>query len=125
MFESHCGYMCLTIAGEVDALYVFLVLLSLFMTTAIFTMILIFAIRYRRRPGVQAARLKARTSRRSPGASCHGRVHDFFWSAIIFFKQRASGWCRHGLRCGETVDAGSRHEARRWTHQLIPVGTSS
>jgi len=36
-----------SIAGEVDALYVFLVLISAFMTVAIFTMILLFAIRYR------------------------------------------------------------------------------
>ena len=41
-------------AGNVDALYVFLVTLSLFMSVAIFAMILVFAVRYRRRPGVKA-----------------------------------------------------------------------
>ena len=49
-----------SIAGEVDALYVFLVLLSAFMTAAIFTMILLFAIRYRRRPGVQAEQIEGK-----------------------------------------------------------------
>ena len=36
-------------AANVDALYIFLVLLSAFMCAAIFTTILVFALKYRRR----------------------------------------------------------------------------
>jgi len=43
-----------TTAGQVDALYIFLVLLSAFMSVAIFIMILVFATKYRRRHGRQA-----------------------------------------------------------------------
>jgi cytochrome c oxidase subunit 2 len=79
-----------TIAGEVDALYVFLVLLSLFMTVAIFTMILIFAIRYRRRPGVQAEQIEGSHKLEITWSIVPLGVFMviFFWSAIIFFRQR-------------------------------------
>ena len=79
-----------TIAGQVDALYVFLVLLSLFMTAAIFTMILIFAIRYRRRPGVQAEQIEGSHKLEITWSIVPMGVFMviFFWSAIIFFKQR-------------------------------------
>jgi cytochrome c oxidase subunit 2 len=79
-----------TIAGEVDALYVFLVLLSAFMTAAIFTMILIFAIRYRRRAGVQAEQIEGSRKLEITWSVVPLAVFMviFFWSAVIFFKQR-------------------------------------
>jgi cytochrome c oxidase subunit 2 len=79
-----------TLAGQVDALYVFLVLLSLFMTVAIFTMILVFAIRYRRRPGVQAEQIEGSHKLEITWSIVPMGVFMviFFWSAIIFFKQR-------------------------------------
>src|SRR5689334_14204695 len=79
-----------TIAGEVDALYVFLVLLSLFMSAAIFTMILIFAVRYRRRPGVKAEQIEGSHKLEITWSIVPLGVFlvIFFWSAIIFFKQR-------------------------------------
>lgn len=79
-----------SIAGEVDALYVFLVLLSLFMTVAIFTMILLFAIRYRRRPGVKAEQIEGSHKLELTWSIAPLFVFMviFFWSAIIFFKQR-------------------------------------
>jgi cytochrome c oxidase subunit 2 len=44
-------------AGNIDALYLFLVALSLFMTVAIFLAIFIFAFKYRRRPGHKATQI--------------------------------------------------------------------
>ena len=79
-----------SIAGEVDALYVFLVLISLFMTAAIFSMILLFAVRYRRRPGVQAEQIEGSHKLEivwSIVPLCVFMV-IFFWSAIIYFRER-------------------------------------
>jgi len=50
-----------SISGNVDALYVFLLLLSGFMCVAIFTMILIFALKYRRQAGVEAEQIEGST----------------------------------------------------------------
>jgi len=79
-----------SIAGEVDALYVFLVLISAFMTMAIFTMILLFAIRYRRRPGVQAEQIEGSHKLEITWSIVPLGVFMviFFWSAFIFFKER-------------------------------------
>ena len=48
-------------AGNVDALYIFLVVLSAFMCVAIFAMILVFATKYRRRRGVMAEQIEGST----------------------------------------------------------------
>ncbi len=79
-----------SIAGEVDALYVFLLLLSAFMTVAIFTMILVFAVRYRRRPGVRAEQIEGSHKLEITWSIVPLGVFMviFLWSAIIFFKQR-------------------------------------
>ena len=45
-------------AGNVDALYIFLLALSALMCAAIFTMILVFATKYRRRRGVEAEQIE-------------------------------------------------------------------
>ena len=47
-----------TQAGNVDALYIFLLALSAFMCLAIFTMILVFATKYRRRRGIVAEQIE-------------------------------------------------------------------
>ena len=44
-------------ANNVDALYIFLLVVSGMMTVAIFTMVLIFAVRYRKRPGQRAEQI--------------------------------------------------------------------
>ncbi|HMJ21572.1 MAG TPA: hypothetical protein VK513_06670, partial [Terriglobales bacterium] len=51
-----------TTAGSVDALFVFLVALSALMSLAIFTMIVVFAVRYRRRKGVAAEQIEGSTA---------------------------------------------------------------
>src|SRR5438128_8890405 len=59
-----------TTAGSVDALYIFLVALSLFVSVAIFTMICIFALRYRRRKGREAEQIEG------------SNILELTWSAI-------------------------------------------
>src|SRR5437667_6640439 len=59
-----------TTAGSVDALYIFLVALSLFVSVAIFTMICIFALRYRQRKGREAEQVEGST------------ILELTWSAI-------------------------------------------
>ena len=51
-----------TTAGSVDALFIFLVALSALMSVAIFTMIVVFAVRYRRRRGVAAEPIEGSTA---------------------------------------------------------------
>ena len=50
-----------TISGTVDALFIFLTLLSLVMTVAIFATVLVFATKYRRRPHVEAVQIEGST----------------------------------------------------------------
>ena len=77
-------------AANVDALYIFLVLLSAFMCLAIFTLIIVFAVKYRRRPGVQAEQIEG-----SNALEITWSVIPFFifvfifaWGAIIYFRER-------------------------------------
>jgi len=79
-----------TTAGSVDALFIFLVALSVLMTAAIFTMILVFAIRYRRRRGVVAEQIEGSTALEitwSVIPFCIFMV-IFVWGAMIYFKER-------------------------------------
>ena len=77
-------------AGSVDALYIFLVALSAFVSVAIFTMILIFATRFRRRKGVAAEQIEGSTPLEltwSVIPLCIFMV-IFAWGAVIYFKER-------------------------------------
>ena len=79
-----------TTAGNVDALFIFLVALSALMTAAIFTMIVVFAIRYRRRRGVVAEQIEGSTALEitwSVIPFCIFMV-IFVWGAVIYFKER-------------------------------------
>ncbi len=77
-------------AGNVDALYLFLVLISLFMSVAIFTMILIFAIRYRRRAGVEAEQIEGSHKLEITWSIVPLFVFLFIfgWGAFIYFQER-------------------------------------
>jgi cytochrome c oxidase subunit II len=77
-------------AGNVDALYIFLVALSGFMCLAIFTMILVFATQYRRRRGVEAEQIEG-----SPALEITWSIIPlgifmviFLWGAVIYFHER-------------------------------------
>lgn len=79
-----------TVAGEVDALYIFLVALSAVVSVAIFTMILFFATRYRRQRGVNAEQIEGSTILEitwSVFPLCVFMV-IFVWGAVIYFHER-------------------------------------
>jgi cytochrome c oxidase subunit II len=77
-------------AGSVDALYIFLVALSAFMSVAIFTMILIFAARFRRRKGVAAEQIEGSTPLELTWSVIPLGIFMviFAWGAVIYFKER-------------------------------------
>jgi cytochrome c oxidase subunit 2 len=77
-------------AGNVDALYVFLVTLSLFMSTAIFTLILVFAVRFRRRPGIEAEQIEGSKMLEITWSIVPLFVFLFIfgWGAVIYFQER-------------------------------------
>jgi cytochrome c oxidase subunit II len=77
-------------AANVDALYIFLVLLSAFMCVAIFTLILVFAIKYRRRPGVEAEQIEGSTALEVTWSVIPFVIFLFIfaWGAVIYFRER-------------------------------------
>jgi cytochrome c oxidase subunit II len=77
-------------AGNVDALYVFLVTLSLFMSVAIFTLITIFAIRFRRRRGVEAEQIEGSTPLELTWSIVPLFIFLFIfgWGAVIYYQMR-------------------------------------
>jgi len=81
-----------TTAGSVDALYIFLVALSLFMSVGIFTMICIFALRYRRRKGLEAEQIEGSTLLELTWSAIPLVIFLFIfaWGAVIYFKERTA-----------------------------------
>jgi len=77
-------------AGNVDALFVFLVLLSSFVCALIFTLIIVFAIRYRRRKGVSAEQIEGSTALEITWSVAPLAIFMviFAWGAIIYFQER-------------------------------------
>jgi len=79
-----------TTAGSVDALYIFLVALSLFVSVAIFTMICIFALRYRQRKGREAEQIEGSTILELTWSAIPLAIFLFIfaWGAVVYFKER-------------------------------------
>ena len=77
-------------AGNVDALYIFLVLLSSFMCALIFLTVLVFAIRYRRNRQPQAQPLHGSTVLEVTWSVAPLAVFMaiFVWGAVIYFQER-------------------------------------
>src|SRR5271168_2940747 len=77
-------------AGNVDALYIFLLLLSGFMCLAIFTMIVVFALRYRRQHGRVAEQIEGSTPLEITWSVVPLGIFIviFVWGAYIFFQER-------------------------------------
>src|ERR1700690_761603 len=77
-------------AGNVDALYIFLVALSAFMCLAIFTMILVFAAMYRRRRGVHAEPIEGSSALEITWSIIPMGIFMviFAWGAVIYFHER-------------------------------------
>ncbi len=77
-------------AGNVDALFVFLVVLSTLMSVAIFTMIFVFAVRFRKRRGVQAEQIEGSTPLELTWSIVPLGIFMmiFTWGAVIYFQER-------------------------------------
>ncbi len=79
-----------TAAGNVDALFVFLIIVSGLMTALIFAAIIYFAARYRRRRGVFAEQIEGSTPLEITWSSIPLFVFMviFAWGAVVYFKSR-------------------------------------
>src|SRR5215472_2474669 len=79
-----------TIAGNVDALYVFLLVLSTLMSVGIFTMIVVFAVRFRKRRGVEAEQIEGSTPLEVTWSVVPLGIFMviFLWGAAIYFQER-------------------------------------
>jgi cytochrome c oxidase subunit 2 len=79
-----------TVAGNVDALFVFLLIVSGLMCLLIFTLILIFAARFRKRKGVDAEQIEGSQPLEITWSTLPLGVFMFIfvWGAVIFFHER-------------------------------------
>jgi cytochrome c oxidase subunit II len=79
-----------TVAGNVDALYIFLLIVSGLMCLLVFALILIFAARFRKRPGVQAEQIEGSHALEITWSAIPLGIFFFIfvWGAVIFFKER-------------------------------------
>ena len=77
-------------ANNVDALYIFLLVVSALMTVSIFTMVLFFAVRYRKRPGQRAEQIDGSHALEITWSIIPFCVFMVFfaWGALLYFKER-------------------------------------
>ena len=77
-------------AGNVDALYIFLVVLSALVSAVIFTMIIVFALQYRRRAGIHAEQIEGSTPLEVTWSVIPLGIFVviFVWGATIYFMER-------------------------------------
>src|SRR5579863_9968075 len=77
-------------AANVDALFIFLLALSALMCVAIFTMILVFATKYRRRRGVEAEQIEGSSALEITWSIIPMGIFlvIFVWGAVIYFHER-------------------------------------
>jgi cytochrome c oxidase subunit II len=79
-----------TMAGNVDALFIFLLIVCGMMTALIFTAIIYFAARYRKQKGVQAEQIEGSTPLEITWSVIPFFVFMaiFVWGAVVYFKSR-------------------------------------
>jgi cytochrome c oxidase subunit 2 len=79
-----------SVAGNVDALFIFLLIVSGLMTLLIFVCIVFFAARFRYRPGVPAEQIEGSTPLELTWSIIPMFVFMaiFFWGAVVYFKER-------------------------------------
>lgn len=77
-------------SGQVDALYIYLLLVAGVMTTLIFIAVAVLAIKYRRRPGIEAHQIEGSTILEITWSIIpFGVMLTFFiWGAVIYFQER-------------------------------------
>ena len=114
-------------AGNVDALFVFLLVLSALMSLAIFTMIIVFAVRFRKRPGVQAEQIEGSTPLELTWSIVPLGIFMmiFVWGAVIYFQERTPprGATEVYVVAKQWMWKLQHEEGQREINQLhIPVG---
>ncbi|MGB9233957.1 MAG: cytochrome c oxidase subunit II [Terriglobales bacterium] len=79
-----------TMSGQVDALYIYLLLVAGGMTALIFLAVTVLAIKYRRKPGVEAHQIEGSTILEITWSIIpFGVMLTFFiWGAVIYFQER-------------------------------------
>jgi cytochrome c oxidase subunit II len=79
-----------TLSGQVDALYIYLLLVAGVMTVLIFLAVAVMAVVYRRKPGVEAHQIEGSTILEIGWSIIpFGVMLTFFiWGAVIFFQER-------------------------------------
>jgi cytochrome c oxidase subunit 2 len=79
-----------TMARNVDALYIFLLIVTGMMTLLIFTCLVYFAARFRHRPGVRAEQIEGSTPLEITWSAIPFVVFMviFAWGAVVYFKER-------------------------------------
>jgi cytochrome c oxidase subunit 2 len=79
-----------TTAGRVDALYIFLVMVSTVMTALIFLTLIAFAVKFRKRPGIKAEQIEGSQILEITWSTIPFVVFlsFFVWGAVIFFQER-------------------------------------
>src|SRR5271166_2339453 len=79
-----------TMARHVDALYIFLLIVTGMMTLLVFTCLIFFAARYRHRPGVRAEQIEGSTPLEITWSTIPFLIFMviFAWGAAVYFKER-------------------------------------
>src|ERR1700721_2843252 len=79
-----------TLAGHVDALYIFLLIVTGMMALLVFVCILFFAARYRHRPGVRAEQIEGSNALEITWSAIPFLIFMviFVWGALVYFKER-------------------------------------
>ena len=77
-------------AGNVDALYIFLLVVSGLMSALIFTLVLVFAARFRKRPGHEAEQIEGSLPLELTWSIIPMGVFlvVFVWGAVLYFQER-------------------------------------
>jgi cytochrome c oxidase subunit 2 len=114
-------------AGNVDALYIFLIALSALMCLAIFTMILVFATMYRRRRGVEAEQIEGSSALEITWSLIPLAIFMviFVWGAVIYFHERTppQGASEVYVVAKQWMWKLQHQEGQREINQLhVPVG---
>jgi cytochrome c oxidase subunit 2 len=79
-----------TMAGHVDALYIFLLIVTGMMTLLIFFCLVFFAARFRYRPGIPAEQIEGSTALEITWSTIPFLIFMviFAWGAVVYFKER-------------------------------------
>ena len=77
-------------AGHVDALYIFLLIVTGMMALLVFVLVIFFAARFRHRPGVRAEQIEGSTALEITWSTIPFLIFMviFAWGAIVYFKER-------------------------------------